>query len=118
MTGDGRADYMSINPDNGRINLWINRCWPIDNSWDTIDCHLPEVNNDELPPHERWEAVGADGAFEYMIADWKKKRDEHTSLSFPEACSRYFSSKSHISNFHCEVRKGQNGKLMAESDLG
>ncbi|KAG9238982.1 hypothetical protein BJ875DRAFT_415175 [Amylocarpus encephaloides] len=26
MTGDGRADYMSINPDNGRVDLWINTC--------------------------------------------------------------------------------------------
>ncbi|KAI1361353.1 hypothetical protein F5Y08DRAFT_314931 [Xylaria arbuscula] len=30
MTGDKRADYVSINPDNGRINLWHNRCWPSD----------------------------------------------------------------------------------------
>ncbi|TGJ87370.1 hypothetical protein E0Z10_g1365 [Xylaria hypoxylon] len=30
MTGDKRADYVSIDPDNGRINLWHNRCWPID----------------------------------------------------------------------------------------
>ncbi|KAI0540897.1 hypothetical protein GGR58DRAFT_511384 [Xylaria digitata] len=30
MTGDKRADYVSINPDNGRLNLWHNRCWPID----------------------------------------------------------------------------------------
>lgn len=28
MTGDKRADYVSINPDNGRLNLWHNRCWP------------------------------------------------------------------------------------------
>ncbi|CAM1508809.1 Fc.00g025480.m01.CDS01 [Cosmosporella sp. VM-42] len=29
MTGDKRADYVSIDPDNGRLNLWHNRCWPI-----------------------------------------------------------------------------------------
>lgn len=30
MTGDGRADYVTIDPDNGCLDLWINRCWEID----------------------------------------------------------------------------------------
>lgn len=29
MTGDGRADYVSVDPDTGRLNLWKNRCWEI-----------------------------------------------------------------------------------------
>ncbi|GAW16078.1 hypothetical protein ANO14919_055010 [Xylariales sp. No.14919] len=29
MTGDDRADYVTINPDNGALNLWHNRCLPI-----------------------------------------------------------------------------------------
>lgn len=53
-----------------------------------------------------------------MIAEWKKKRDEHTSLSFPEACSGFFSAKNQISNFQCELRNDENGKLMADADLG
>ena len=34
MTGDRRADYVSIDPDNGRINLWENNCWAIDDGGD------------------------------------------------------------------------------------
>ncbi|CAM1506043.1 Fc.00g056840.m01.CDS01 [Cosmosporella sp. VM-42] len=37
MTGDKRADYVSIDPDNGRINLWKNRCWEIDEGDDGGD---------------------------------------------------------------------------------
>ncbi|KAJ8127625.1 hypothetical protein O1611_g6011 [Lasiodiplodia mahajangana] len=29
MTGDDRADYVTIDPDTGRLNLWHNRCLPI-----------------------------------------------------------------------------------------
>ncbi|KAJ5377736.1 uncharacterized protein N7496_005145 [Penicillium cataractarum] len=29
MTGDKRADYVSINPDSGSLRLWENRCWTI-----------------------------------------------------------------------------------------
>lgn len=32
MTGDKRADYLSIDPDTGRLNLWINRCLPTGDS--------------------------------------------------------------------------------------
>lgn len=35
MTGDGRADYVTIAPDNGSLSLWINRCWEIDNGGGT-----------------------------------------------------------------------------------
>ena len=34
MTGDRRADYVSIDPDTGRINLWENRCSEIDDGDD------------------------------------------------------------------------------------
>lgn len=27
MTGDGRADYVAIDPDTGSLTLWQNRCW-------------------------------------------------------------------------------------------
>ncbi|VUC27345.1 unnamed protein product [Clonostachys rosea] len=27
MTGDKRADYVSVDPNSGRLNLWQNRCW-------------------------------------------------------------------------------------------
>jgi hypothetical protein len=30
MTGDKRADYLTVNPNNGRLRLWQNRCWPLD----------------------------------------------------------------------------------------
>ncbi|KAJ8111527.1 hypothetical protein ONZ43_g5602 [Nemania bipapillata] len=30
MTGDKRADYVAVNPDNGALTLWQNRCLPID----------------------------------------------------------------------------------------
>ncbi|KAI0908236.1 hypothetical protein F4823DRAFT_599838 [Ustulina deusta] len=29
MTGDERADYVTIDPDTGRLNLWHNRCLPL-----------------------------------------------------------------------------------------
>lgn len=28
MTGDGRADYVAVNPETGSLTLWHNRCWP------------------------------------------------------------------------------------------
>ncbi|KAI1428363.1 SGNH hydrolase-type esterase domain-containing protein [Xylaria sp. FL1777] len=39
MTGDKRADYVAINPDNGALTLWQNRCNPID----TIPTDTPPV---------------------------------------------------------------------------
>lgn len=30
MTGDGRADYVAVDPETGSLTLWQNRCWPND----------------------------------------------------------------------------------------
>lgn len=29
MTGDRRADFISLNPDDGGLRLWENRCWSL-----------------------------------------------------------------------------------------
>ncbi|KAL3454210.1 hypothetical protein BJX65DRAFT_301996 [Aspergillus insuetus] len=34
MTGNKRADYVSINPDSGSLRLWENRCWAIPSGLD------------------------------------------------------------------------------------
>lgn len=46
MTGDKRADYVSIDPDNGRLNLWHNRCWATGGS---DGDNPPFVNNPNNP---------------------------------------------------------------------
>ncbi|CAM1501517.1 Fc.00g035010.m01.CDS01 [Cosmosporella sp. VM-42] len=51
MTGDKRADYVSIDPDTGRLNLWHNRCWA------TSDPDPPTGIPDPEEPDAHLEAV-------------------------------------------------------------
>lgn len=59
MTADKRADFVTVNPDNGALNLWINNCWPSGNGsgddgdgdsggddGDGVDPYTPDPNDD------------------------------------------------------------------------
>jgi hypothetical protein len=55
MTADKRADYVTVNPDNGALNLWINNCLPIgsddgdDGGGDSaVDPYTPDPDDDTL----------------------------------------------------------------------
>jgi hypothetical protein len=54
--------------------------------------------------------VGADAAFEYMIAEWEDEKGRAYQL-VPEACSGFFSIKNQVSNFHCELRNDETVSL-------
>ncbi|CAM1503527.1 Fc.00g011180.m01.CDS01 [Cosmosporella sp. VM-42] len=55
MTGDRRADYVSIDPDTGRLNLWKNRCWAIDDGDDGDDDDDDGGDDDDKPWNDRTE---------------------------------------------------------------
>ncbi|RSL92417.1 hypothetical protein CEP52_013832 [Fusarium oligoseptatum] len=101
MTGDGRADYMSMNPENGRLEFWHNRCWPLDessdggssggsdqDSWKDITCEHPSVVNYTLPAADRWKDIRCDEAWEDALDNWRSMSD--TGLGFSAIISGYF----------------------------
>ncbi|KAH7161860.1 hypothetical protein EDB81DRAFT_683957 [Dactylonectria macrodidyma] len=51
MTSDTRADFVSIDPDTGRLNLWKNRCLPSGSNDEDSDDH----SNDSEPWTDRTE---------------------------------------------------------------
>lgn len=107
MTGDKRADYVAINPDNGRLRLWHNRCWQRDYEWETVGCTDPAIEKGPEHAKDRWKAVGADNGFESMISSWKKEKSQPTHLKFAPACAHYWNLQD---NMNCHVRASENGK--------
>lgn len=101
MTGDGRADYVSVDPNNGRLNLWHNRCWPLESSgdgssggsdeltWRDIDCTSPGANNSLVEPSFRWNTLRASEAWEDALDEWRSLRGS-TNFNFSIIIANYF----------------------------
>ncbi|KAJ4183363.1 hypothetical protein NW755_009854 [Fusarium falciforme] len=101
MTGDGRADYVSVDPNNGRLNLWHNRCWPLESSgdgssggsdqvtWRDIDCTSPGANNATFEPSFRWNTLRCSEAWEDALDHWRARRG-NTNYNFSIIISDYF----------------------------
>ncbi|VUC38121.1 unnamed protein product [Clonostachys rosea] len=105
MTGDTRADYVSINPDSGALTLWHNRCWPKSGTvvpspgeeddddgvgWKDLDCQNYGATEPLLEGVVRWNLLKADQAWEDSVAEWKEQRDNKShTLKFVGTVSRF-----------------------------
>ncbi|KAL5340419.1 hypothetical protein BJX70DRAFT_360948 [Aspergillus crustosus] len=115
MTGDQRADYVSVNPDNGRLTLWHNRCWPLpddneggddddddddDNggtspdpveqdNWEDLDCSAHAVTDAGFDPEWRWNELLCPQAWFYCIERWHEREDQAQHMSFSREVSNF-----------------------------
>ncbi|CAH0050780.1 unnamed protein product [Clonostachys solani] len=124
MTGDTRADYVSINPDSGALTLWHNRCWPKsgtvvpspgeeddDNDdevgWKDLNCQSPGATDANMEGVERWNLLKADQAWEDSVAYWKEQRNnESHNLEFAASVSNFLNG---VESMDCEELADDNG---------
>ncbi|KAL4867215.1 hypothetical protein BDV12DRAFT_198425 [Aspergillus spectabilis] len=110
MTGDQRADYVSINLDSGTLTLWHNRCWPIGDDdedgdgsggttpdpveegpkWTDLDCSAKPVTDASYDPDWRWNELLCPQAWFEAVEYWHDKKDKPSAMNFSREINNFF----------------------------
>ncbi|PQE05711.1 FG-GAP repeat domain-containing protein [Rutstroemia sp. NJR-2017a BVV2] len=73
LNGDGRAEYLSVDPDSGAVTMWVNDCFGESeggNGWQNKQCSDPGIDDATLDPGTRWNAVDTTSAWVAALKQW------------------------------------------------
>lgn len=60
LSGQGRADYLKVEPATGAVTIWANGCFgegSDGNGWLDVKCDDPRVSDESIDPSLRWNTV-------------------------------------------------------------
>ena len=121
MTGDGRADYVNVDPVSGSLDLWLNGCGTPPSSpssaltltqnqknppaWQIATCSDAGVTNAAMDQTTRWNDEDTDSAWAAAVQDWTNN-GLPGGLTFSESISNFFHGPEQLT---CGMTDDHNG---------